>query len=156
METNKTFPEWPLVITSFFFFFFFADDLILFAEATEEQMEVVMECLERFSHLSGQKISRQKSSIFFSQGVEEQKKEVISTISGKPTTKNMGTYLGTSSIHGRITVGSYQLIDDRIGSRLEGWKTKHIALAGRNTLAQSILTSIPLYHMQAALVPKGL
>ena len=50
--------------------------------------------------------------------------------------------------------GLYQQLLDRIGPRLEGWKTKLLSLAGRHVLAQSVLTSIPpLYHMQSALLP---
>ena len=51
--------------------------------------------------------------------------------------------------------GLYQQLLDRIGPRLEGWKTKLLSLAGRHVLAQSVLTSIPLYHMQSALLPTG-
>ena len=39
-----------------------------------------------------------------------------------------------------------------MGERLEGWKTKYLSMAGRHVLAQSVLTSIPLYSMQSALL----
>ena len=39
---------------------------------------------------------------------------------------------------------------------MEGWKTKFLSFAGRNVLAQSILTSIPLYSMKATLLPINL
>ena len=44
-------------------YLFFADDLVLFAFASLEQGEVIMECLNTFSTSSGQKIIKQKSSI---------------------------------------------------------------------------------------------
>ena len=70
-------------------------------------------------------------------------------------TDNLGIYLRVASIHDRLNMGLYQQILDRIGTLLEGWKTKHISLAERHTLAQSVLTSIPLYHMQSSIFPMG-
>ena len=44
----------------------FVDDLLLFAKASEDQMAIIMECLDLFCTSSSQKISLQKSSIYFS------------------------------------------------------------------------------------------
>ena len=43
----------------------FADDLILFAEASIAQIRVIRGVLERFCSASGQKVSLEKSKIFF-------------------------------------------------------------------------------------------
>ena len=43
----------------------------------------------------------------------------------------------------------------RIALKLGSWKTKYLTLVGRHTLAQSVLTSIPLYNMLTALLPFG-
>lgn len=45
--------------------FFFADDMVLFSEATLEQLEVIKKCLEEFSAISGKKLTS-KSLIYFS------------------------------------------------------------------------------------------
>lgn len=37
--------------------------------------------------------------------------------------------------------------------RMEGWKTKCPSLAGRITLTKFVITSMPLYQMQSALLP---
>jgi len=49
----------------------FADDVVLFGEATGEQARVVQQCLHEFCEASGQKISYQKSSVFFSPNTNE-------------------------------------------------------------------------------------
>ena len=49
---------------------FFADDLLLFAKATEDQIRTIMECLNHFCRIYGQKVSLQKSSIFVSHRVD--------------------------------------------------------------------------------------
>lgn len=110
---------------------FFADDMILFEEAEESQMRVVMECLERFCKSSGQKVNKIKSNVFFSNNVCRHKAENLATIAGIPTTDNIGRYLGVPSLHGRITKEHCKGILDRVHNRLEGWKTKFLSLAGR-------------------------
>lgn len=49
---------------------FFADDLLLFGEASEKQIDCMLQCLDLFCSSSGQKVNRAKSSIFFSRNVE--------------------------------------------------------------------------------------
>lgn len=44
----------------------FADDLLLFGEATENQMYSVSDILQRFCAVSGQQLSNEKTSILFS------------------------------------------------------------------------------------------
>ena len=48
---------------------FFTDDLVLFMQANNEQVHVVEEILRKFCSCLGQKISRQKSLVFFSNNV---------------------------------------------------------------------------------------
>lgn len=45
---------------------FFADDLMLFAEASENQIRLIMDCLNSFSEMSGLKVNLSKSLIFCS------------------------------------------------------------------------------------------
>jgi hypothetical protein len=44
----------------------FANDLLLFGEATEEQMQCMIHILDKFCKLSGQQVSNEKTSVFFS------------------------------------------------------------------------------------------
>ena len=74
-------------------------------------------------------------------------------MSGIPTADNLGTYLGTSVVRGRQSKNHYKHVIDRVQARLAGWKTKHIALPGRVTHAQSVFSTIPYYTMQTTLIP---
>ena len=131
---------------------FFADDLLLFAEATETQATTISNCLSLFCTLYGQKVNLNKSSVYFSQGVEEERKECTSSLLGTIST-SLKKYLGVPSFTGRVHSGLFQQMVDRVGERLEGWKTKLLTLAGRGVLAQSALTTISLYMMQSTLLP---
>jgi len=44
----------------------FADAVVLFGEANQEQAQIIKDCLQEFYEASRQKVSMQKSSIFFS------------------------------------------------------------------------------------------
>lgn len=50
---------------------FFADDIILFAEASIDQAQVIHDCLSRFCRASGQKVSLAKSRVYFLANVED-------------------------------------------------------------------------------------
>ena len=134
---------------------FFVDDLILFAEASTSQMDVIKQCLDLFCAMSGQKVSLQKSNIHFSNGITLEEAKIISNMVGIPSSLNLGKNLGTPSIHDHVTKVLYQPLIDRIAIRLSGWKTGFLSFAGRVTLAKSVLTSIPIYVMQYALLPVG-
>ncbi|CAA7053604.1 unnamed protein product [Microthlaspi erraticum] len=60
----------------------FADDLILFAEASVSQVQVIRKVLETFCSASGQKVSLEKSKIFFSGNVSRELEMAISDASG--------------------------------------------------------------------------
>ncbi|CAN1137059.1 Putative ribonuclease H protein At1g65750 [Linum perenne] len=72
---------------------------------------------------------------------------------GFPLTLNLGRYLGVPILHDRTSTQTYQDIIDKISKKLTGWKVKSLSLAGRVTLAQSVLAAIPAYVMQTAVIP---
>lgn len=132
---------------------FFADDVVFFAEASLGQVSVIKRCLDQFCGVSGQKVSFEKSRISFSSNVSSVLAEQISSIVGIPTTSDMGVYLGIPTIYGRITKHTFHKLLDKVWARLATWKAKSLSLAGRITLAQSVLNSIPFYTMQVARIP---
>nr|KYP45879.1 Retrovirus-related Pol polyprotein from type-2 retrotransposable element R2DM [Cajanus cajan] len=59
----------------------FADDLILFSEASLDQVDIIQSCLEEFCRSSEKKINHDKSRIFFSKNVGCAVKSEISLVS---------------------------------------------------------------------------
>ncbi|CAN1800035.1 Putative ribonuclease H protein At1g65750 [Linum perenne] len=72
---------------------------------------------------------------------------------GIRATQNLGHYLGVPLLHGRITRTTYDFLLTRLDDKLAGWKANTLSLAGRVTLASSVLNSIPSYVMQTAVLP---
>lgn len=65
-----------------------ADDMVLFAEASMEQMHKIMAILSVFSNASGQQINLAKSNIFFSNNVKQ-----IASLANIAITSDLGRYL---------------------------------------------------------------
>ncbi|CAN1808124.1 Putative ribonuclease H protein At1g65750 [Linum perenne] len=80
----------------------------------------------------------------------------IAGILGIGVTRDLGRYLGVPILHGRVTKQTYSYILDRLDNKLAGWKAENLSLAGRVTLASSVLNSIPSYVMQTAFLPISL
>lgn len=134
----------------------FADDLMLFAEASLDQADIMKTILGLFCESSGQKVSMEKTRIFFSKNVSREKKNELSDACGFQCTEDLGKYLGAPLIHHRSGRNSYQFILDKVNQRLSNWKTKQLSMAGRVTLAKSVLQALPSYVMQSACLPRAL
>ncbi|KAA3477163.1 LINE-1 reverse transcriptase isogeny [Gossypium australe] len=66
----------------------------------------------------------------------------------------LGSYLGISLFHKRITNATLRFVVEKVRAKLCNWDAKQLSMARRFTLAQSVLLSIPNYFMQSMQVPK--
>ncbi|MCH87793.1 ribonuclease H, partial [Trifolium medium] len=133
----------------------FADDLLLFGKATEKQMECTMRTLDKFSKMSGQMVSLEKTRIYFSKNVDAQTRRRLVRQSGFQETSNIGKYLGVPLIGGAPRKRDFQHLIDKVRNKLSGWKASHLSFAGRVTLSKSVIQAIPVYSMMTTLVPKS-
>lgn len=131
----------------------FADDLILFAEASVAHIRVIRRVLERFCNASCQKVSLEKSKIFFSKNVVLDLSNRITSERGIQSTHDLGKYLGMSILHKRINKDMFSEVIGRVSSRLAGWKGKMLSRAGRITLTKAVLSSTPVHSMSNIQLP---
>ncbi|CAN1182850.1 Putative ribonuclease H protein At1g65750, partial [Linum perenne] len=68
-------------------------------------------------------------------------------------TSYLGRYLGVPILHEIIKKNTHKGIIDRMDLKLAGWKAYNLSLAGRVTLALSVLNAILAYVMQASVLP---
>ncbi|KAH1042196.1 hypothetical protein AAZX31_09G084700 [Glycine max] len=80
----------------------FANDLILFAEASLDQVEVITACLEFFYNSSGEKLNDDKTRIFFSHNVNGRVKVDISQAIGFQRTNDLGSTWESNFITGEF------------------------------------------------------
>lgn len=133
----------------------FADDLVLFAEATPQQVDVILECMHEFGAMSGHKISQEKTYIFFSPNVKQATRRTICTHSGFKQVPDLGQYLGANIAHPKRRKDKYSTVVERIKQRLSGWNATRLSLAGRLTLVKSVTSAMALYPMQHDRLPAG-
>ena len=128
---------------------FFTDDLILFAKVDEDSCEAISEVLDEFCEESGQKVSMEKSRIYFSPNVQAERRSEICSRLGIQATANIGNYLGFPINHKGVPRNRLNFIIERVMSKLAGWKARFLSFAGRFVLVKSVMSSIPNYVMQA-------
>lgn len=131
----------------------FADDLILFVEASVAQVRVIRKVLETFCLASGQKVNLEKSKKIFSKNVSRDMEGLISAASDIGCTRDLGKYLGMPILHKRLNKDTYGEVLERVSSRLSGWKSTTLSLAGRLTLTKAVISSIPVHSMSTILMP---
>ena len=64
------------------------------------------------------------------------------------------SYLGSYLFKGNPQKHFQNVIKSKINSRLKGWKAKTLSHAGRTTMINSTLSSMPIYSMSIAMFPK--
>ncbi|CAL8991457.1 unnamed protein product [Prunus brigantina] len=109
------------------------DDLILFGEASIHQAHLMKLCLDEFCHLSGQKVSFEKSRICVSPNICSDLANSIATISGSPHSSNLGKYLGVPIIHTRVDKTTYQEVIAKV--QKSAWRG---VLYGTSTISKGI------------------
>lgn len=125
----------------------FADDVLLFVEANNDQVEVVMDTLQTFCQASGLKVDVEKSKAMCSRLVLRQKKDNMKDISSISFVSDLGVYLGFFLVQGRVNHNVYNAVLDKIQRRMAAWKGRLVNKAGRVCLAKSVTSSILVLSM---------
>lgn len=132
---------------------FFVDNLLLLAEASTIQAKVLSSVLDSFCYSSGAKVNNTKTQVFFSKNVSHIEANNIGKLLGSTTSKDLGKYLGMPLLHSRVTKKTYQDIIGKVDKRLSGQNALHLSLAGRVTLAHSVIQVVPIHAMQTSNLP---
>ncbi|KAK5775092.1 hypothetical protein PVK06_042959 [Gossypium arboreum] len=134
---------------------FFADDLVIFSRADVVHSDLLAKYLSNFCDISGHKVNARKTNVFFSAGVNISSRNEIKEILGFHEVNNLGHYLGVPLFPRRVTKSILDFLVEKVQNRLPSWDAKSLSFAGRVTLTQFVLMTIPSYFMQSSLVPKG-
>lgn len=99
---------------------FLADDLMLFARVDRKNCVAMREVLDSFCELSGQKVSQEKSQVYFSPNVLADGRIDLCNILGFRLTPSLGKYLGFPFKHSG-TPQDFGFILEREQGRLTRW-----------------------------------
>ena len=132
---------------------FFADDLILFVKVNKDICEVILDVLRNFCLESRQKVSLEKSRIYFSLNVSPDLKEKVCESLGMLETNIFGKYLGFPLRHRGASRRQFNFVANHVMGKLTGWKAKFLSFVGRAVLVKFVMSAIPNYVMQWAALP---
>ncbi|GMI72850.1 hypothetical protein HRI_000954300 [Hibiscus trionum] len=99
---------------------FFADDLVFFAEASPDQLELIKEVIEQFCICSSYRVSNSKTHIYFSKNCPQSIREQVGLTLGFEVVSDLGKYLGVSLLHSRVTKATYVYLLDKMSRGLSG------------------------------------
>ena len=117
------------------------------------QVDITRSYLDVFGQSSGQKVSREKIKIFFSQNVHHSRTTKIVEAFGFQVTGDLGKYLGVPLQHKRTSSKSFSYVTDKLFQH-HSWKANALSLVGCLTLCSLVISSILLYPMQIAYLPQ--
>jgi hypothetical protein len=131
----------------------YADDLILFAKATNREVKVLNDCLENYCLWSGQIVNREKSGLVFSKLVTRERKRAVKEELNMKLISSNTKYLGAPLFAFRSRSKDFKFLQDKVETKLKGWRCKSLSWAGRSTLIKSVALAIPNYSFAAFDVP---
>ena len=100
----------------------FADDSLLFCRATVEECD--KHILRSYERVSGQKVNRSKTTLFFSKNTHTDIKTSIKHALGVQEIMHYEKYLGLPSLVGKGKKASFNYIKERVWQKLQGWEGK--------------------------------
>jgi hypothetical protein len=106
---------------------FFADDSLLFGQATQEGCLQFQSILQKYEAASGQQLNREKTSLFFSKNTPHDTQDVLAGILGIPIITCFEKYLRLPSFVGQSKKQAFSNIQERVWSKLKGWKEKFLS-----------------------------
>ncbi|KAJ4783987.1 RNA-directed DNA polymerase (reverse transcriptase)-related family protein [Rhynchospora pubera] len=132
--------------------FLYADDLLIFGEASVEEVQRVVLTLAHFCAISGQQIGHCKSKVWFSQVTPQPMRNYVmnalNASSATPTEVYLGSHVAARS------PSHFQPLVNRIKSKLQGWKATFLSPAGKLTLIKAVIEPMLLHAMSTATLPK--
>lgn len=118
-----------------------------------ENATIWKQILVLFEFLSGLKINFNKSSLFglnvSRDSLKATTESVVCTVGEFPF-----TYLGMKVGFQHRKVAEWAYLVDKVTKKLRVWEDKQVSMAGRITLLNSVLSSIPIYYFSFFLIPK--
>jgi hypothetical protein len=106
----------------------------------------IQEILGIYEQASGQKLNREKTSIYFSKNTHNDVKAHILSIVGVQVTTSFEKYLGLPALIGRSKVEAFSDLKGTIWGRMNGWKERFLSQAGKEVFVKGGYPSNPHIH----------
>jgi hypothetical protein len=134
----------------------FADESLILIKADRKNALKLKDILDSYCASSGQKLSENKSSVFFSPNtIVEERMEVCQILNIMTESLN-DKYLGLPAMVGIDKSECFRHLVDRVLARISGWKEKLLSLGGKGILIKAIAQAIPVFAMMVFKIPRNI
>lgn len=130
----------------------YADDAMFFIKPEVQQLQALQIVLTAFKQISGLSVNLAKSELMVSIGSQASQQELANVLGCRLATLPF-TYLGLPLSNKKLPKSAYLPLIQRMNKRLGGWAAKHLTIAGRIVLINSVLSSLPTYFMSCLKLP---
>ena len=119
-----------------------------------KSITAIQSTLAWYCSLSGQSLNLDKSEIYCSPNMSNQQKSKMAQDLGVKLVSHPSKYLGVNFKLRGNRIADFQDLIDKISSKLQGWKAKLLSQAGRLTLINAVLNSVPIYTFSVFKIPE--
>ena len=99
--------------------------------------------LEDYEGDSGQKLNKEKTSLFFSKNTNREVQKQIKEKFGAQIAQHHEKYLGLPPLVGKSKRKAFNCIKDLVGRKIAGWKGRLLSHAGKEILIKAIAQATP-------------
>ncbi|GJM91026.1 hypothetical protein PR202_ga07361 [Eleusine coracana subsp. coracana] len=111
--------------------------------------------LDGYCANSGQKLSVEKSSIFFSENTRVEVRAEVCEILNIMTESLSDKYLGLPVLVGTDRSDFFKHLVDRVQARINGWKEKLLSMGGKEVLIKSVAQAVLVYAIMVFKIPQS-
>ena len=123
----------------------FTDDRMVFCRATRDECDRVLKVLEDYEGDSGQKLNKEKNSLYFSKNTSREIKEYVKEKFGTRVVQHHEKYLSLPLLVGKGKRKAFNRIKDQVGRKIASWKGKLLSHASREILIKAVAQATPTY-----------
>ena len=121
-----------------------------------EECKQVALVLDTYEKESGQKLSRDKTSLFFSKNTSGEIQSFVKETFGAQIVQQHERYMGLQPMVGKGKKKAFNRIKDQVGRKIASWKGKLLSNAGREILIKAVAQATPTYTMNCFKLPDSL
>ena len=132
---------------------FFANNSLIFCRASVGDCAQIAEVLATYEKELGQKLNKEKTSLFFSKNTSRDFQERAKETFGAQIIQQHEKYLGLPPLMGRSKKKAFNRIKDQVSRKIAGWKGKLLSNAGREILIKAVAQATPTYTMSCFKLP---
>ncbi|CAN0871761.1 LINE-1 retrotransposable element ORF2 protein [Linum grandiflorum] len=130
---------------------FYADDAMLFCDAEESQVRILLATLVCFENITGLRVNVHKSLMFVVGEVDDA--EFFAEIFGCEVGHFPASYLGLPlGAKAKVEV-LWDPVISSIQGRLQSWKARFLSFGARLVLLKSVLANLPIYFLSVLKAP---